>query len=160
MKLYIKQKVFSLRDKFSVKDEYENDRWFAKSELLSIGRKLHVYSSDGREHALIRQKKMSFRPRYDIEIGGAVYEFVREASFIRAKYSIRNLGWTIHGSYWEHNFYVADERSKVMQISKARISWGDSYVIDIYDAQNELMCLCIVLTIDCFNADEEARNAN
>ena len=155
VKLYIKQKVLSWRDKFSVKDEAGNDRWFAKGEAFSIGRKLHVYHADGSEAALIRQKKFSFKPRYQIEINGATYEFVRNFAVFRTQYSIRSLGWTIHGNYWEHNFSVTGEQGDVMRMSKARISWGDSYVLDIRDMQNELLCLCVALTIDCVNADAQ-----
>ena len=155
VQLYIKQKVFSWRDKFSVKDEAGNDRWFAKGEVFSLGRKLHVYFANGSEAALIRQKMITFKPKYHIEIGGASYEVVKEFSMFRAKYSIRSLGWTIHGNFWEHDFAVTDGSGEIMRMKKARISWGDSYALDIYDAQNELICLCIALTIDCINADAQ-----
>lgn len=36
MKLYIKQKVFSLSAEFSVKDEAGNDRYFVEGEILSF----------------------------------------------------------------------------------------------------------------------------
>ena len=36
MKLYIKQKVFSLTSKFTVKDESGNDRYFVEGEFFSL----------------------------------------------------------------------------------------------------------------------------
>lgn len=39
MKLYIKQKVFSIGAKFSVKDEAGNDKYFVEGEILTLGRK-------------------------------------------------------------------------------------------------------------------------
>ena len=35
MKLYIKQKVFSIGERFTVKDEFGNDRYFVEGEWLS-----------------------------------------------------------------------------------------------------------------------------
>ena len=35
MKLYIKEKVFSWGDKFTVKDEYGNDKYFVQGEVFS-----------------------------------------------------------------------------------------------------------------------------
>ena len=43
MKLYIKQKVFSWGDKFTVKDEAGRDRYYVEGEVFTFGRKLHVY---------------------------------------------------------------------------------------------------------------------
>ena len=53
MKLYIKEKVFSWGDKFTVKDENGNDKYLVQGEVFSWGKKLHVYDSVGREVAFI-----------------------------------------------------------------------------------------------------------
>ena len=159
MKLYIRQKVFSWRDRFAVKDEAQCDRWFAQGEIFTLGRKLRVYNQSGAEVAFIRQKLMSFLPRYYTEIGGNVYEFVREFTFLRPKYTIRNLDWIVDGNFWEHNYAVTDGQGEVMRMSKAWLSWGDFYELDISDNHNELLCLCVALAIDCITADTAASSA-
>ena len=156
MKLYIKQKVFSWRDRFSIKDVNGSDRWFAQGELFTFGRKLHVYDADGAEVAFIRRKILSFLHRYYIEVGGGVYEFVREFTFFRPKYTMRNLDWVIDGNFWEHNYCANDNKGEIMRISKAWLSCGDFYELDIRDAQSELLCLCVALAIDCITADTAA----
>ena len=153
MKLYIKQKMFSWRDKFAVKGEDELDRWLAQGEIFTLGRKLHVCSADGKEVAFIRQKLLSFLPRYYIQIGGEEYEFVKEFTFLRQKYAIRNLDWVVDGNFMAHDYAVTDSRGEVMRISKAWLTWGDFYELNIADPQNELLCLCVALAIDCINAD-------
>jgi uncharacterized protein YxjI len=152
MKLYIKQKVFSWRDKFAVKDESQSDRWFAQGEIFTLGHKLRVYDASGAEAAFIRQKVLSFLPRYYLEINGKVHEFVREFTFLRPKYTIRNLNWTIDGNFLEHEYTVTDIHGDIMRISKAWLSWGDFYELDIIDEKNELLCLCSALAIDCITA--------
>ena len=42
MKLYIKQKVFSLTSKFTVKDESGNDRYFVDGEFFSLRGRLRI----------------------------------------------------------------------------------------------------------------------
>jgi uncharacterized protein YxjI len=160
MKLYIRQKVFSWRDKFAVKDEQQNDRWFAQGEIFTLGRKLHVYDSTGTEAAYIRQKLLSFLPRYYIEIGDKEYEFVRELKLFRPKYTIRNLGWVVDGNFFEHEYYVTGGSGDIMRISKAWLSWGDFYELDIVNPQDELLCLCVSLAIDCITADAAAAAAS
>ena len=53
MKLYIKEKVFSWGDKFTVKDAYGEDKYIVEGEVFSWGKKLHVYDRSGREVAFI-----------------------------------------------------------------------------------------------------------
>lgn len=161
MKLFIKQKVFSWRDRFAVKDEAGRDRWFAQGEIFTLGRKLHVYDAYNTEVAYIRQKVLSFLPRYFIEIGGMAYEFVREFTLLRPKYTIRNLDWTVDGNFLAHDYAVTNGRGDtVMRISKAWLSWGDFYELDIASERDELLCLCVVLAMDCINADAEAAAAS
>jgi uncharacterized protein YxjI len=153
MKLYIKQKVFSWRERFSVKDEGQQDRWFAQGEIFTFAKKLHVYDIYGAEVALIRQKLFTFLHRYYIVIGGYEYEFVKELSLFRPRYTIRNLDWIVDGNFFEHDYSVNDSKGVVMTISKAWFSFGDFYELNISDSQNELLCLCVALAIDCISAD-------
>lgn len=70
MKLYIKQKVFSIGAKFSVKDENGNDKYFVEGEILTLGRKLHIYDINNNEVAFVRQKLLTFMPKFTVEVGG------------------------------------------------------------------------------------------
>lgn len=79
MKLYIKQKVFSIGAKFSVKDEAGNDRYFVEGEILTLGRKLHIYDINNNEVAFVRQKLLTFMPKFTVEVGGEeVAEIVKQ----------------------------------------------------------------------------------
>ena len=89
MKLYIKEKVFSWTDRFTIKDEYGEDRYTAQGELISIGKKLHVYDRFGEEVITIRQKVVSLLPRYDIIIRGREFgRLVKKITLLRHKYAL------------------------------------------------------------------------
>jgi uncharacterized protein YxjI len=161
MKLYIKQKVFSWRDKFSVMDEKGAERWFAQGEFFSWGRKLHVYNAMGQEAAFIRQKLASFLSRYIIELDGQSYTLVKHFTFFKPRFSVENTNWAMDGNFWEHEYAIKDGNDGneyVMRMSKQWFTWGDSYELDIPDERNELLALCIALAVDCMNADQ--RNAS
>ena len=64
MKLYIKQKVFSWVDRFTVFDETGADKYYVEGEFFSWGKKLHVTDRTGRETAFIQQKVFSMMPRF------------------------------------------------------------------------------------------------
>ena len=150
MKLYIKEKVFTWGDKFTVKDEYGNDKYFVEGEILSWGKKLHVYDLHRREVAFIRQELLTWLPRYTVYSGGReVVQVKKEFSFLFPKYSIEGLGWEIDGSFWEHNYQITRGGWPIVTIEKEWMTWGDSYELDIRNPADEIIALAVVLTIDC-----------
>ena len=161
MKLYMKQKVFSWADTFSVKDQMGEDKYFVKGEIFSWGKKLHVYDRSGREVAFVRQKLWTFLPRYMVSVNGTdVAEIVKEFTFLRPKYSIIGPGWEVDGSFWEHDYEVTENGRPIVSIRKEWMTWGDTYELDIADTGNEVMALAVVLAIDCvLDAQQNANNS-
>ena len=70
MKLYIKQKVFSWGDQFTIKDANGTDRYFVEGEIFSLGKKFHVYDHAHREKAYIQQELLTWMPRYSVYSDG------------------------------------------------------------------------------------------
>ena len=150
MKLYIKEKVFSWGDKFTVKDEYGRDKYFVEGEVFSWGKKLHVYDIHHREVAFIQQELFTFLPRYTVYSGGRqIAQVKKEFTFLFPKYSIEGLGWEIDGSLWEHNYQITRGGYPIVSIQKEWMTWGDSYELDIRNPADEIVALAVVLTIDC-----------
>lgn len=150
MKLYIKQKVFSWKDKFYVKDENGNDRYYVEGELFSLGKKLHIYDMNNNELAFIHQKVMSFLPRFYVYIGGVqMAEIVKEFTLFRNKYRIEGLGWDVDGDFMDHDYEITHMGRPIITINKEWFTWGDSYVLDIADNVDPVNALSVVLAIDC-----------
>ena len=150
MKLYIKQKVFSWGDKFNVADENGQSRYTIEGEIFTWGKKLHVYDSSMREVAFIRQKVLSWMPRYFIEIGGnVVASVVKDFTFFRQSYHLEGLPWQLDGDFWAHDYVLHENGKEIMRMKKAWFTWGDSYELEISDPQDEILCLCVALAVDC-----------
>ena len=150
MKLYIKQKVFSWKDTFYVKDEQGNDRYYVEGELFSLGKKLHIYDMNSNELAFIHQKVMSFLPRFYVYVGGIqVAEIVKEFTLFRNKYRIEGLGWDVDGDFMDHDYEITHMGRPIVAISKEWFTWGDSYMLDIADNVDPVNALSVVLAIDC-----------
>lgn len=150
MKLYIKQKVFSWKDKFYVKDEFGNDRYYVEGELFSLGKKLHIYDMNNNELAFIHQKVLSFLPRFFVYVGGSqVAEIVKEFTLFRNKYRIDGLGWEVDGDFMDHDYEITHMGRPIVSISKEWFTWGDSYMLDIADNSDPINALSVVLAIDC-----------
>ena len=150
MKLYIKEKVFSWGDRFTVKDIYGSDKYFVEGEVFSWGKKLHIYDTSGREAAFIKQELWSLLPKYYVFCEDRkVAEIKKEFTFLFPKYTISGLGWEIDGSFMAHDYQISKCGRSIVTIRKEWMTWGDSYELDIVDPKDEIVALSVVLTIDC-----------
>ena len=161
MKLYIRQKVFSWGDKFTVMNDHGEDRYYVEGEIFSWGKKLHVYDLNGNEAAFIQQKVFSFLPRYFVYVDGEqVAEIVKEFTFLFPRYSIEGLGWDIEGRFMAHDYEITQGGRPIVTIHKEWMTWGDCYELDIADPNDEIVALAVVLTIDCVLASNSGASVS
>ena len=157
MKLYMKQKVFSWADRFTIKDEYGADKYYVEGQVFSFGKKLRVYDLVGNEVAYIEQQIFTFLPRFYVYVNGSkVAEIVKEFSFFTQRYSVEGLGWDVEGSFMAHDYWITKNGNEIIRISKEWMTWGDSYQIDIQEKEDEIIALAVVLAIDCVMAASAA----
>lgn len=161
MRLYMKQKVFSLKDRFYIKDENGQDRYYVEGEFFSLGKKLHLYDMNGNELAFVQQKLLTFLPKFFVFMHGQqIAEIVKEFTFLKPKYRVDGLGWNVSGDFFSHDYELEQNGNYVAAVHKAWISWGDSYEIDISSSQDEVMTLAVVLAIDAVLEVESSSSAN
>lgn len=155
MRLLIKQRVFSWSDSYDVYDETEQARYFVKAEIFSLGHQLHVYDKNGNELGVIRQRFLSFLPAFDIEVNGRVIGTIQKKfSLFHPQYEVDFNGWRVEGNFlgWDYDVYSAC--CPVMHISKELFHWGDTYVIDFANPDDEFFGLLLVIAIDAANCSD------
>ena len=150
MKFYIKQKVFSFNDRFSIKDETWEDIYFAEGEFFSFGKKLHIYDKKNRHVLSIEQKLFTFMPEYDLVRDGMTVATVKKQfTFFYPSYAIDGMPITVEGDFFDHTYDIFRDGKTVASIYKEWFTWGDSYALDIRDPADEIHALALVLAIDC-----------
>ena len=160
MKFYLRQKVFSWRDRFTVTDEAGNTAFTVEGEIFTWGKKLHVWDPAGNEVLFLSQKVWSFLHRYEVFSGGReLCRVVREFTLLHPKYTVEGPGWTVEGNFWGHEYSIMNGVFPVASISKAWMTWGDCYELEVYEMQNVLAALATVLVIDCVDASQAAAAA-
>ena len=149
MKLYMKQKVFSWKDKSTIKDENGVDKYFVEGEIFTLGKKLHITNAEGNEVAFVRQKVLSFMPRFFVEVNGEeVAEIVKKMTFLKPKYIVNGLGWEVQGEVFAHDYVIVKDGSPIVTIHKKWMSWGDMFELDVANGADEVCALAVVLAID------------
>ena len=149
MTLYIRQKVFSWGDQFTVKDQFGQDKYTVQGEIFSWGKKLHIYDRTGQEVLFIRQELFSFLPRYDLyRREQHIAQIKKEFTFLFPKYTVDATNWEITGDFTAHDYRITENGRIVVTIRKQWMTWGDSYELNILDPADELLALAAVITID------------
>lgn len=157
MEYYIKQKVFSWNDQFTIKDSQGQDVYSVEGESFSWGKKLHVRDTSGNEVLYIEQRLWRFLPTYSLYIEDKEVATVsKEFTFFKPCYLIKGPSWQVEGSFWEHNYQIVEKGGVIADISKEWLTWGDAYALNITDEANAVLALGIITVIDCVIAGQRA----
>ncbi|MGM0751792.1 MAG: LURP-one-related/scramblase family protein [Bacillota bacterium] len=153
--LYIKQKVFSLSEEFTVKDQEEKDAYYVEGSFMKVPKTFSIMDQDRNEVALITKKVLSFLPTFFVEVNGEeVVTIKKELSFLKAKYSIDAAGIEVEGNWMDMDFQVLHNGRVVGEVGKEWFSWGDSYRVQVLEQEMETIILALVIAIDCVKSDQ------
>ena len=157
MKLLFKQRFFSWFDSYDIYDESGNTVYTVKGQL-SWGHCLKIQDAYGNEIGTVRERVLSFLPRFEIYMGSQYIGCItKEFTFFKPKFTIDFNGWYVEGDFfgWDYNVYGRSGRC-VAGVSKQLFNWTDTYVIDVAEPKDALGALMLALAIDaekCSNND-------
>lgn len=150
MKLFIKQRVFSFADTFVVKNDYDEEVYYVQGEFFSAGHKLHIYDVNHNEVGFVHENVFSFTPRFEIFIHGESKGYlVKKFSMFKPKFYLEGTDIEITGQFIDHDYEMKRNGIAVMEVYKEWLSWGDSYVLDIKNPDDDILALAIILAVDC-----------
>ena len=149
MKLLFKQRFFSWFDSYDIYDEAGNTMFVVKGEL-AWGHLLRIYDANGREIGCIKEKILTWLPKFEMYIGDRYAGCIsKELTFFTPKYNIDYNGWHVEGDWLEWDYSIINSAGQnVASVSKELWNWTDTYVIDVSNSQDAVYALMLVLAID------------
>ncbi|MCJ8331651.1 MAG: LURP-one-related family protein [Lentisphaeria bacterium] len=155
----IREKFWGFGNNFSITDQYGNDCFIVKGKAFSWGDQLSFQDTSGHELAYIKQKLLSFQPRFEIYTNGNLFAKVtKEFSWFTKKFLLDVPGpndYTIDGSFWMHDYSFTRASGCVATVSKDIWGWTDSYGVEIIDGEDDVSILCACIVIDQVLYDED-----
>ena len=148
MKLYVNEKLFSLHNKFYVKDENDLDVYEISSKIISIGDKTTISDMSGNSIAYIEQEILHIMPHYNIYINNEfVFKISKKFQLFKNDYLLSN-GYRVEGNFFALDFTIYDDaNNQIGSIKRKLISIGDKYEIDIDDVSKKEIILSIIVAI-------------
>lgn len=149
MKLYIKQKIFTLTDTFDIYDENQNQKYYAKCDFTILLHQLRLYQNNV-QIGHVEQHFRFLEPAFSFYLNDqCLGKIVKEVTLFRPKYHLDFNDWRIEGDLFGFDYEVFDSRGNlIMRFSKALFAWSDCYCLDIIDPKHEKLCLLIALAVD------------
>ncbi|MCI4668913.1 MAG: LURP-one-related family protein [Bacteroidia bacterium] len=149
----LKEKGFTLTDKYIIRDQTGNDAYEVKGKFFSFGDKLSFRSNfTDQELFVIDQRKLSLRPNYRIlKDGKLLAELTKEFGWGKKTFEVDVPGpndFVINGNFWDREFIFKRKREVVATVSKKFWSLNDVYGIEIDAEEDQELILACVVIID------------
>ena len=97
----------------------------------------------------IREEVLTFLPKFRMYIHGQEIGLIqKELTFLKPRFYLTCNDWEIEGSVMEWDYDVFSSKRHIMHVEKQLFHWSDTYVMDIDQDEDALICLMIVLAID------------
>jgi len=154
VELYVKQKLFTLGDRFSVYDQDGKERYWVKGKLISFGKHWRLYDAEDRELAWIEQKLWDFMPTYRVFVNGDPVATVRKKfTLFKHEYLIEGPDWEVYGDFFGVDYSICEQGHDIATVRRELFSFGDAYRISISPNADTVTALAVVLVIDaCIDA--------
>ena len=158
MKLLFRQRIFSWFDSYDIYDENGNTVFVVKGQL-AWGHCLKICDSQGHELGLVKEKVITFLPKFELYEGGRhIGRISKKLSLFSPKFSIDFNGWQVEGNFLEWDYTIRDARGNwVATIGKELFHLSDTYVMEIRDPSDALHVLMFALAMDAEKCSREEK---
>ncbi|MBQ4308782.1 MAG: LURP-one-related family protein [Lachnospiraceae bacterium] len=149
MKLLFRQRFFSWFDSYDIWYE-DGSLAYTVEGQLSWGHKLHILDASGRHVGTVKERVISFLPKFQMfYMGEFIGEIRKQWTVLRPRFMVDMNGWTVRGDLlnWDYQVF-APGGYEVAVISKRLFRLTDTYEIDVVNPADALFVLMLALAID------------
>ena len=162
MRYVMRQKLLSLADNFTIKNEQEQDVFLVKGKVFSFGDKLSFQDLSGNELVFIDQRLLNWSPTYELWKQGELLAVVKRElfSFIHHRFTVDVPGpndLEAEGDFLDHEYMITRGGSVVATVSKRWFSWADTYGIEVADGEDDVLVLATAVVVDMVCHDDSKR---
>lgn len=148
----LKERFWSWGTDFDVRDESGEPVYHVDGRAFSFGHKLSMLDRSGREVAFIRQKLLTWLPKYEIHRDGRLFATIRkEFTWLRSKFTLDVPGpndYLITGDLFDYEYEFQRDGRTVASVSKRFFSLTDAYGIDVLRGEDDVAILATAVVVD------------
>ena len=150
--LYLKQKIVSIKDKYTVSDENQETQYTIEGSFAKIPKRFVIMNQNEKEIAEITRNVFSLLPKFTVDIvGHAPITIKKHFRLFNSKYTINSDEIEVSGQWWDLDFEVFKSGELIGTVTPKMLSWADTYELSIYDLNYEQIIVALTVAIDCAN---------
>lgn len=161
MKVYMKQKFFSLVDQYKLYDANEKLLYYTEGKLFSLSGEMKMYDKNKNLRFTFRHKIVTLLPRVKVIDHLTKEEIVikKHLTFLHPKLSLttKNHNYTIKGSVFQYSFDILENNQTIASVRKKILSWADTYELE-YDETHSEIILALLIGIDTIIHNDRYNN--
>jgi uncharacterized protein YxjI len=161
---YVKQSVFSIKDRYKVYNDQEEICYHCEGKLLTItSEKKLIDSLQSQPLYTLKRKLMSLIPTFIImdQDGQVIATLRRMISLLRPRFDIQGIfgNFQVNGDFLAHDFSIEGGAGTLVSVHKKWVAWGDVYEIAIEDESHAAFWIAIVILIDDYLYNEKQQSS-
>ena len=164
MKFHIKERAWTIREEFIVRDQGGAPVFKVKGKFFHIGDNLLIIDLGSHDEvAHIKQKVLHLKPHYEIYRNGEHWASMHEKllHLFGERFKIKLENGTIYhieGNIWNWDFTVSDDRGNLIAQIGRRISlFADCYGVDIAQGVDVPFIIALAIAIEMIREHESEK---
>lgn len=152
---YMRQKVFSLGEKFTITDQNEQPKYTVQGSFMQIPKQFTIYDETSETVGTITKKMISLLPAFYVSVDGFKEIMIQKAfTFFKTRFDIHAENIHIVGDIFDKFFEVHGSSGVIAYVEEKWFTWGDTYTIDVADERYEALVISLVVAIDFAKAQD------
>jgi len=152
---YMRQKVFSLGEKFTITDQNEQPKYTVQGSFMQIPKQFTIYDETSETVGTITKKMISLLPAFYVSVDGFKEIMIQKAfTFFKTRFDIHAENIHIVGDIFDKYFEVHGPSGVIAYVEEKWFTWGDTYTIDVADERYEALVISLVVAIDFAKAQD------
>ena len=153
MRYVMKQRLFTLGDKYNVTDADGKDVYYVDGKLLSLGKNLSFQDMEQQELAHIQQKLLNWGPTFEITHNEELVAVVKKElfTFFHCVFHVDEPGHdalTAEGNFNDHEYVFTRAGQQVASVSKQWFTFADTYGVETDEKEDPVLILACTVVID------------
>ena len=157
MRYQIKQRLFSFPTRYDIANESGEPILEAVREL-SLWPRISIRTKSGAELARLRQKVLSWRPRFDVTRDGQPLAVVQRRMTLMPYYTVDLAAGgllEVRGSFWQLEYQFMRGDRVVAVVSRKMWTLRDTYGVEVLAPEYDAVVLATVIAIDALRAQSK-----
>ena len=163
MRYHLRERAWSIREAFLVRDDNRNPVFEVRGKFFHIGDDLLMYDvRTGQQLVRIQQTVLSLLPRYQIYRNGQHWADIHEQfRLFGERFKVQGeqgIVFHIDGDIWKWNFRISDGNNNVLGYVNRQLSiFRDSYTVDVDPGVDAPFIISLAIVIEMVKEHHEKR---